>query len=141
MKLWECPDCKRKFGRKGQGHACQPGLTIDEYFATGPPWERPIFDAVHARLRQLGPIHVEPVQVGIFFKTTSTIIQLRPMTKWVAVSFSLPRKLTSPRISRKVVEWSGKFHHVVNVRDVSEVDEELLGWLAECYESSHEGEP
>jgi hypothetical protein len=134
MEWWECPECHRKFGRRGQGHACQPGLSIEEYFSTGPPWERPIFDAVHTHLTRLGPIHVEPVQVGIFFKKSRTIIQLRPKTKWVALSFSLARKVDDKRIARKVVEYSGKFHHVVNLREASDVDATVRGWLTECYE-------
>ncbi|HEX4979022.1 MAG TPA: DUF5655 domain-containing protein [Acidimicrobiales bacterium] len=133
LEMWTCPECRRRFGRAKQSHACQPGLSVQEYFSTGPPWERPIFEAVEAHLTSLGPIHVEPVQVGIFFKTTRTIIELRPKTSWVALSFSLPRRVQSPRISRKVVEWSGRFHHVVNLRSPDEVDEEVKGWLSECY--------
>ena len=43
--------------------------------------------------RTLGPVHVEPVSVGIFFKQPRKFAQLRPMQKWVALSFSLPRKV------------------------------------------------
>ena len=139
LELWTCPECKRSFGKVNQGHACQPGLSVEEYFSTGPPWERPIFEAVRAHLESVGPIHVEPVQVGVFFKTSRTIIELRPKTKWVACSFSLGRKLTSDRISRKVIQWSaGRFYHVVNLRSPDEVDDELKGWLTECYEM-HQG--
>ena len=35
---------------------------------TVPGWTRPAFDAVHAYLVTLGPVHVEPVSVGIFIK-------------------------------------------------------------------------
>lgn len=134
LQLWTCPECKRQFGKRNQGHACQPGLTVEEYFSTGPEWERPIFEAVRGHLESVGPIHVEPVQVGIFFKTSRTIIELRPKTRWVACSFSLDRKLASDRIARKVIAWSGRYHHVVNLRLPAEVDDELKGWLTECYE-------
>jgi hypothetical protein len=113
-------------------------MSVEEYFSTGPPFERPVFDAVMAHLATVGPVHVEPVSVGIFLKRSRTFAELRPMTKWVAVSFSLPRTLTSGRISRKVYDAGATKYHVVNVRTADEVDDELLDWLAEAYDASPE---
>ena len=41
---WTCPECGRQFGRTNQAHECAPALSIEEYFSTGPEWERPIFE-------------------------------------------------------------------------------------------------
>jgi hypothetical protein len=41
-------------------------MSVDEYFSTGPAHERPIFEAVMRHVNSLGPVHVEPVSVGIF---------------------------------------------------------------------------
>jgi hypothetical protein len=135
---WVCPDCGRQFGRTRQGHECSPAMSLDEYFATGPTHERPVFDAVMAGLADVGPIHVEPVSVGIFLKRSRTFAELRPMTRWVAVSFTLERTISSARIARKVVDTGRTKYHVVNVRTPDEVDDELLSWLAEAYGSSPE---
>lgn len=108
-------------------------MTLEEYFASGPPHERPIFDAVMKRVKKLGPVHVEPVSVGIFLKNPRCFAQLRPKDKWVAVSFSLPRKVSHPTITRKVVPYQGRFHHVANVRSPEEVDDRLASFLAEAY--------
>ena len=62
---WTCPECGRMFGRTGQGHDCAPGLSLDEYFETGPAHERPVFDAVMAHVESLGPVHADIVSVGI----------------------------------------------------------------------------
>lgn len=134
-EAWVCPDCGRHFARRRQGHDCAPALSIDEYFATGPAFERPIFEAVMAGLSGAGvdPVHVEPVSVGIFLKRPQRFAQLRTMTRWVAVGFSLPRALRSPRIARKVIPHGGRYHHVVNVRDAREVDDELVAWLVEAH--------
>ena len=139
VPTWVCPDCRRQFARKGQGHECSPAMTIEEYFSTGPPFERPIFEAVMAGLdERVGPIHVEPVSVGIFLKRARGFCELRPMTKWVAVGFSLPRTLQTRRLARKVYDGGATKWHRVNVRTPEEVDEELLDWLAEAYHSSPE---
>ncbi|MEM7286022.1 MAG: DUF5655 domain-containing protein [Actinomycetota bacterium] len=110
-------------------------MDIDEYFETGPEFERPIFDIVRDHMRSLDPdIWFEPVSVGIFFKRRTSFLQLRTMTKWVAVCFNLDRKLASDRLARKVVEHSGRHYHVVNVRGADEIDDQLLDWLTEAWE-------
>ena len=135
MAEWTCPECGRLFAKKGQGHACSPGMSVDEYFSTGPPWEKPIYDKVMKHITKLGPVHADAVQVGIFLKNPRKFAELRPMTKWVAISFTLPRRASHPTISRKVNEYSGRFWHVCNVSDAAQVDEALLELLSEAYAS------
>ena len=111
-------------------------MSVDEYFETGPEFERPIFEAMLTHLQGLDPdVWYEPVSVGIFFKRTTRFLSLRTMTKWIAVGFSLRRKLSSDRLSRKVIEHGGRFHHVVNVRTADEIDDQLLEWITEAWEA------
>ena len=133
MPAWECPECGRRFARARQGHECAAAMALDEYFATGPPWERPIFDAVMARLSAVGDVHVEPVSVGIFLKRPEKFAELRPLTKWVAISFAVPRRVQHPRITRKPMQWGRGWWHVANVRDAGDVDRALLDLLEEAY--------
>ena len=90
------PSCGRRFARRGQGHECAPAMTLEEYFATGPAFERPVFEAVMAHLDDVGPVHVEPVSVGILLKRARTFAELRPMRRWVALSFTLPTSRAPP---------------------------------------------
>ena len=133
MAEWVCPECGRLFGRSGQSHDCAPGLGLEEYFATGPEHERPIFDAVMAHVETLGPVHADIVSVGIFLKNPRKFAELRPKDRWVAVSFSLRRRATHPIITRKVVEYGDRYWHVANVRESGEVDDALLDLLTEAY--------
>jgi len=130
---WECPECGRRFARSGQGHECAPAMSLEEYFSTGPERERPIYEAVKAHFDTLGEIHVEPVSVGIFFKRPKRVAQLRPMTRWVALSFSLGHVVTDPRISRKPISYSGRWFHVVNLTGADDVDDSVKAWLTEAY--------
>ena len=133
---WTCPDCGRQFGRSNQGHECAPAMTLEEYFSTGPPHERPVFDAVMRHLASSGPLHVEPVSVGIFLKNPRKFAELRPMTRWVAVSFSLPRQASHPTIVRKVTAYHGLYYHVANVSDPADVDDGIGTLLVEAYETA-----
>ena len=108
-------------------------MSLDEYFSTGPPFERPIFDAVMAHLDTLGPVYVEPVSVGIFLKASRKFAELRPKTKWVALSVSLARQIGHPRLGPKVQLWAGRYYHVFNLRDPSEVDDGIRECLTEAY--------
>ncbi len=101
-------------------------MSLEEYLATGPAHEPPIVEAVLDALRgALGPhaLHVEPVSVGLFLKRGPLFAELRPMTRWEAVSFGLSRVERSPRIARKVVPAGRRHWHTVNVRTPQEVDE------------------
>src|SRR5918992_5618190 len=110
MTGWTCPKCRRRFRRAGQSHECAPAMSLEEYFSTGPAHERPIFEGVMDHLASVGPVHVEPVSVGIFLKRAQTFAQLRPKDRWVALSFSLPRRVEHVRITRKVIRYGGKYH-------------------------------
>lgn len=134
MTGWTCPQCERVFARTQQSHDCAPGLSIEEYFSTGPPHERPIFDAVMGHLATVGPVHTDVVSVGIFLKNPRKFGDLRPKDRWVAVSFSLERRATHPTITRKVVEYGNKFWHTANVATPDDVDDELCALLTEAYE-------
>ena len=130
---WDCPECGRRFARRGQGHECSPAMALDEYFSTGPPHERPVFDAIMAHVGTLGPVHVEPVSVGIFLKRAQSFAELRPRQAWVAVMFSLPRVARHRTITRKVQQWGGRWYHVANVRSPDDVDDDLRDLLTEAY--------
>jgi hypothetical protein len=113
-------------------------MSIDEYFSTGPAHERPIFEAVMQHLRTVGPVHVEPVSVGIFLKRSRTFAELRPMRDWVAISFQLLRIVSHRTITRKVMAYSGRQYHVANVRVVADLDDQLRAFLTEAYLDSPE---
>ena len=130
---WECPDCRRRFGRRGQSHECAPAMTLDDYFLTGPPRERPIFDAVIAHLETLGDVHVEPVSVGIFLKRSRGFAQLRPKVNWIELSFGLSRTITHPKITRVMRASDTRTYHCVRLREPSDVDADVQDWLTEAY--------
>jgi hypothetical protein len=138
VPAWDCPKCHRRFGRAGQSHECAPAMTLEEYFSTGDPRERLIYDRVMEHLETVGPVHVEPVSVGIFLKRARSFAELRPMQRWVAVSFSLPRPVHHPRITRKVASYSGRYYHVANIRGPEDIDAGLCALLTEAYLASPE---
>jgi hypothetical protein len=86
-----------------------------------------------AHLATVGPVHVEPVSVGIFIKKSGTFVELRPMSRWVALSFMVPRRLQHPKITRRPIATGGLTYHVVNLRGPEDVDDQVKAWLTESY--------
>ena len=113
-------------------------MSLDDYFSTGPERERPIFDAVMAHLDTVGPVHVEPVSVGIFLKRARGFAELRPKVRWVALSFELPHPVDSPKIARRMRGSGDKTWFVVNLRGPEDVDDDVRAWLTEAYLCSPE---
>ncbi len=136
MSAWTCSECGRQFGRVGQSHDCAPAMTVDEYFATGPAHERPIFDAVMRHLDEVGPVHVEPVSVGIFLKNPRKFAELRPRQRWTALSFYLRRPASHRTIVRKVVRYGERYLHIANLAEPAELDEGLRDLLTEAYDDT-----
>jgi hypothetical protein len=111
-------------------------MALEEYFSTGPPHERPVCEAVIRHLQTVGPVHVEPVSVGIFLKNPRKFAELRPMQRWVALSFSLRRSARHRTIVRKVVPYGGRYFHVANLADPADLDDQLRDLLSEAYEEA-----
>ncbi len=111
-------------------------MTIEAYFSTGPAHERPVFDAVISHLSTVGPVHVEPVSVGIFLKNPLKFAELRPMQRWVALSFSLSRSRGHRSIVRKVTPYGGRYYHTANLASPGEFDAALAEMLTEAYEEA-----
>ena len=138
---WTCPECERRFGRKGQSHVCEPGLTVDEFFSAQPAEYREIHDVIADYLGEMGPLIVEPVEVGIFYKRNSTFAQLRPRKSGgSAVSMVLSRRLDHARITRRTPmgKKSPRTSNAVTLRSARDVDEDVLEWLAEAWFESPE---
>ena len=132
MEVWACEACGREFGKR-QSHVCAPAKSVEAYFAERPAAEREIFELVAAHLRSLGPVIVEPVNVGIFFKGRRTFVELRPKAKWVDLSFGLNRRADHPRITRTTRTKTSRTYHGVRLRGPEDIDEVVLGWLTESY--------
>jgi hypothetical protein len=135
---WTCDSCGRQFARSRQSHGCSPALTLDQYFSTGPAFERPIFEAVASHLLPLGDVRVEAVQVGLFFKKARTFVELRPMRDRVRLSMLLSRALEDGRVVKRLGMSGRRFAVYVDLRRPDDVDDQLKQWLTESFLSSPE---
>lgn len=52
--------------------------------------------------------------------------------KRLVVSFGLPVRIDSPRIRQAVEPYPGRWTHHVLLEDPAQLDDELLGWIAQA---------
>lgn len=122
---------------------CIPGTTAEQFIADHPDFVGPVFERVRSHLTAVddgagGELIVDPLDTKVLFKNGPTFCILEVKAKWVAVGFSIRRRLESGRLSRKVADYGSKYFHVVNVTDPDQIDDEFESWLTEAY---HHGDP
>ncbi|HEV7523360.1 MAG TPA: DUF5655 domain-containing protein [Acidimicrobiia bacterium] len=133
MARWTCPRCDREFARAHQSHTCLPGNSVDETFRGKPPEFRAIFAAVMDRLRPLGPVHADAVQVGVFLKSDRKLAELRPKSRWMSCSFYVSRVVDDARVARSIRISATRVANEVKLRTVDDVDDQLGAWLSEAF--------
>jgi hypothetical protein len=111
-------------------------MSLDEYFAHGRAFERPIFEAVIEHLEMVGTLRVEAVAVGILIRRSRTFAELRPKRDRVTLSVLLSRRVAHPRFV-KTYRGSGiRAAYFIDLRGPDDVDEEVRDWLTEAYLAS-----
>ena len=131
---WICPRCEREFGKVNQAHVCVPGITVEELLSRHPGWVGEIYAAVLERLRRVGPVHEDAVNVGVFLKSDRQIAQFRPRVRSVQLALFLPERVEDPRIARWMSTGAHRIVHLINLTGAEQVDDQLGQWLEESYD-------
>ena len=134
---WICPACGREFRRTGQSHTCDPVTSLEDRLALLTPLQREICEAVLALLPNIGDVKVEPVRVGLFLKHGRIFASLRLRQSGMRLLILLPRRLDHPRLTYSKSNSSpSRIAHGTTLRTPSDVDADVMRWLAESYASS-----
>jgi hypothetical protein len=107
-------------------------MSVDAYFAQRPLVQRAIYEAVAEHMLALGPMEVEAVGVGIFFKKARTFVELRGRQKWMVLSFMLDHPVEHPRITQAIGS-GGRYFHLTRLNGPADVDDVLRSWLTASY--------
>lgn len=113
-----------------------------EFFAKQ-PLAQPLFEAVASKILANFPqveIQVKKTQISFRERYLFAAVSL-PRRKiketpgsCIIVTFGLARHLEHPRIMEAVEPYPNRWTHHVLVRDISEVDEELMEWIREAHD-------
>ena len=109
-------------------------MPIEVWLAERTDPQRRAAEAVLAIAKRFRTVVVEALGVGVMIKRERTIVELRPKTRWLDLSFLSSAAIAGDRIARAIAGAKGTFY-VVHLRDAADVDAELIGWLADALRS------
>lgn len=131
-KLWTCPECGRKFERKGQSHSCKI-VPFDKHFE-GKPFGKELYKKLKDGLKQkIGYFKPESLECCIHFVSTFTFAAVKIYKEKIRLDFTLNHKLESERIIQSVKMSPNRYLHYMEIIRENEIDEELMKWLQEAY--------
>ncbi len=108
-------------------------MTLQSFLAAQPKERRGTYRAAVGFLKKLGPLVIEPVEIGILVKRSGTFCELRPRKDSVELSFKLGRCMKHPRVRRTVRMSANRTVHFVRLERAEDFDDEIREWLAESY--------
>ena len=109
-------------------------MPIEVWLAARTDPQRRAAEAVLAIAKRLRGLVIEALGVGVMIKRDRTIVELRPKTRWLDLSFLSTAAISGDRIARTIAGAKGTFY-VVHLRDATDVDAELIGWLRDALRS------
>lgn len=115
--------------------------TPEEFFA-GSPAGLALYRAVAGVISSIGPAEVRVTKSQVAFRRRKGFAFVWRPGQYVktdvpaVLSFGLPREVRSPRFKEVAHPAPGVWMHHLELRDRSQVDAEVRGWLAAAYESA-----
>lgn len=127
--LWTCPRCGKQYVTRNAWHSCVV-VSLESHFE-GKPRARELFDAFLAAVRSTGPVTISVSKTRIEIMTRARFTGCQVRRDYLKAGLWLKRRVDSPRFTK--VEYLGHSDWVYSfdIRDESDIDEELLTLLRE----------
>jgi len=132
VPLWQCPHCGRRFPKARQWHSCEV-RKLDEHFRGRDPELREIFDELVRRLRELGPVGVDPVKTSINLTARHHFAGVTVRGTFLRLGFLAEKRIADGRIVHVERLGPAKFGHSVVIESLADLDDVVMGWLAAAY--------
>jgi Domain of unknown function (DUF5655) len=113
-----------------------PEFTIASHFSGKAPVVREVYDALLAKLGELGPVVEEAKKTSIHLVNASAFAGVATRKSYLLLNIKSKQKLDSPRFHKSERLSASRYHQEVKLEQVVEVDEELMVWLRAAYELS-----
>ena len=85
--------------------------------------------------KQIGNFKIESLECCIHFVSTSTFAAVKIYKDKIWMDFTLSRGVNSERFYQSVQMSAHRFLYCVDIFTADEIDDELMQWIKEAYES------
>ena len=108
-------------------------FSLDSHFSGKEPSVRTMYDRLLSALREFGKVIEEPKKTSIHLVNVTAFAGVQTRGTYILLNIKADHKLESPRIHKAEQISARRFHHRVKISSLSEIDNELIGWLHEAY--------
>jgi hypothetical protein len=131
--LWMCPNCNRRFTRRGQRHACGTGEGED-VLRNRPVSLVRLYGSIVTFVKAFGEVELVTRDRYVLMRSTKIFADLVVMSSALRLAIHLPRKVATP-IFIKVVTGRRHITHVAKIQNETDFDN-LKSLLREAYDFS-----
>ena len=130
---WACPDCKRRFSRENQRHACGTG-DLSQVLRNRPAALLALYAELEDFLRTLGDVEVVARERYVLFRRARIFADLNVMLDSLRLVIHLPGR-AEHALFEKVVSDRRHVSHVVKLHDAREL-REMKPFLRAAYRAA-----
>lgn len=120
------------FFKKNQFHSCV-SISIENHFKNKPSNLIRILSVLRKNIEKFGQIRIDAVKTEINFEGKSHFAVLKVLKDILRLEFVLNRKIKTPLLIRIKGPTSEYYTYVIKLKDLSDINKELLEWLRESY--------
>ena len=130
--MWTCSKCGRIFEKVKQIHSCSK-VPLDSHFKNKAKAKKVFDELVDQIDSKIDKCRIISLPCCVHLFGNYDFLAALPKKDKLEIRFSLNRKLDSPRLKQSVSLSLKSFKNSIDINDLKEIDEELIGWLTESY--------
>lgn len=109
-------------------------ITIEQHFENKPESILLIYDKLLFELRKFGTVKENPNNSSIHLENKYGFAGVFKRKKYILLHIHLSEPLDNERIEKIEQISKNRLKHVVKLKSLADIDNELLGWLKAAYE-------
>ena len=132
---WICETCGREFKNTNQWHSCEQS-TIEQHINGKPEFIVEMFHKLLDVVSEFGDIELLPLKTTIQVQRASTFLSIYLKKNKVHLEFQAKEEKKLPCITKMVRISKNRVFHLADLKEISEIDAELILSLREAYNLS-----
>ena len=130
--MWNCPNCKRIFEKTKQPHTCQK-IPLEQHFKNKDKAKELFNYLVKQIIEKIGKCKTISLPCCIHLFGTYDFLAALPKKDKLEIRFALGRIINGPRLKQSVPISSVNFKNCIDIKEIGEINGELIKWLNEAY--------
>ncbi len=130
---WTCPKCNRSFVHTDQWHSCVK-MSETDHLKKCNESALVLYDTLKGVCNEFGPYRIEAVKASIVFKKQSTFLDVKTRRNHINLEFALKEPYDDFPVTKVFKYSKNKYIHFVQIQELEDLDNQLIGWLKESYE-------